>query len=84
MPEALPDIQIFQSLKIPPFYGLIAAGGRVTIATFDARGYFEKLKAGPEEQATVQANAFRDFSVIQDENVRNVLRMTWRIYECDS
>lgn len=36
---------------------------------FDALAYFEKLKAAgvPEEQAKVQANAFRDFSEIQSE-----------------
>lgn len=43
--------------------------------TFDALAYFEKLKeAGvPEEQAKVQANAFRDFSAIQEENSRKEL-----------
>ncbi|MBD5607250.1 MAG: hypothetical protein HDQ93_00150 [Desulfovibrio sp.] len=43
--------------------------------TFDALAYFEKLKAAgvPEEQAKVQANAFRDFSAIQEENNRKEL-----------
>ena len=43
--------------------------------TFDALAYFEKLKAAgvPEEQAKVQANAFRDFSANQDENIRKEL-----------
>ncbi len=38
-------------------------GGHMTTTTFDALAYFEKLKAAgvPEEQARVQANAFRDF-----------------------
>ncbi|MBD5608213.1 MAG: DUF1640 domain-containing protein [Desulfovibrio sp.] len=43
--------------------------------TFDALAYFEKLKAVgvPEEQAKIQANAFRDFSAIQEENNRKEL-----------
>lgn len=43
--------------------------------TFDALDYFEKLKkAGvPEEQAKIQANAFRDFSIIQDEKAKQKL-----------
>ena len=47
----------------------------MTQTTFDALAYFEKLKAAgvPEEQAKVQANAFRDFSAIQDENARKEL-----------
>ena len=41
----------------------------------DALGYFEKLKAAgvPEEQAKVQAAAFREFTAIQDENARREL-----------
>lgn len=44
-------------------------------ATFDALAYFENLKAAgvPEEQAKVQANAFRDFSLMQEEKARNEL-----------
>lgn len=47
----------------------------MTTTTFDSLAYFEKLKASgvPEEQARVQANAFRDFSNIQDEKARNEL-----------
>ena len=47
----------------------------MTTTTFDALAYFEKLKASgvPEEQAKVQANAFRDFSAIQEENARKEL-----------
>ncbi len=47
----------------------------MTTATFDALAYFEKLKAAgvPDEQARVQANAFRDFTAIQDENARREL-----------
>lgn len=43
--------------------------------TFDALEYFEKLKAAgvPEEQARIQANAFRDFSAIQEERAKNEL-----------
>ncbi|MDE5833302.1 MAG: CCDC90 family protein [Desulfovibrio sp.] len=45
------------------------------MTTFDALAYFEKLKAAgvPEEQARVQANAFRDFSAIQEKNNRKEL-----------
>lgn len=44
-------------------------------ATFDALGYFEKLKAAgvSEEQAKIQANAFRDFSALQEEKARSEL-----------
>lgn len=47
----------------------------MTTTTFDALAYFEKLKAAgvPEEQAKIQANAFRDFSAIQEENARKEL-----------
>lgn len=47
----------------------------MTTATLDALGYFEKLKSAgvPEEQAKVQAAAFREFSAIQDENARREL-----------
>ncbi|RRD71440.1 MULTISPECIES: DUF1640 domain-containing protein [unclassified Desulfovibrio] len=47
----------------------------MTAATFDTLGYFEKLKAAgvPEEQAKVQAAAFREFTVIQEENARKEL-----------
>ena len=47
----------------------------MTTTTFDALGYFEKLKSAgvPEEQAKVQAAAFREFSAIQDENARREL-----------
>ena len=43
--------------------------------TFDALAYFEKLKAAgvPEEQAKIQASAFRDFSIIQEEKNRQEL-----------
>ena len=43
--------------------------------TFDSLAYFEQLKAAgmPEEQAKVQANAFRDFSAIQEANSRQEL-----------
>ena len=42
---------------------------------FDALAYYEKLIAAgvPEERAKVQANAFRDFSQIQEENARKEL-----------
>lgn len=47
----------------------------MSMTTFDALAYFEKLKAAgvPEEQAKVQANAFRDFSAIQEENTKKEL-----------
>ena len=47
----------------------------MTATTFDALAYFEKLKAAgvPEGQAKVQANAFRDYTAIQDENARREL-----------
>lgn len=47
----------------------------MTATIFDALAYFEKLKTAgvPEEQARVQANAFRDFSAIQEEKARNEL-----------
>ena len=47
----------------------------MTTTTFDSLAYFEKLKdAGvPENQAKVQASAFRDFSALQDENARREL-----------
>ena len=47
----------------------------MTTTTFDALGYFEKLKGAgvPEEQAKVQAAAFREFSSIQEENARREL-----------
>lgn len=43
--------------------------------TFDSLGYFEKLKAVgvPDEQAKVQAAAFREFTDIQEENARKEL-----------
>lgn len=43
--------------------------------TFDALEYFEKLKAAgfSEEQARTQAKAFRDFSAIQEANVKKEL-----------
>lgn len=43
--------------------------------TFDSLGYFEKLKAAgvPDEQAKVQAAAFREFTDIQEENARKEL-----------
>lgn len=47
----------------------------MSITAFDALACFEKLKSAgvPEEQARVQANAFRDFSIIQDESARKGL-----------
>ncbi len=47
----------------------------MTTTTFDALGYFEKLKAAgvPEEQARVQAAAFREFTSIHEENARQEL-----------
>lgn len=44
-------------------------------AVFDALAYFEKLKGAgvPEEQAKIQANAFRDFISMQDEKARSEL-----------
>lgn len=47
----------------------------MAISGFDALRYYEALKAAgvPEEQAKVQANAFRDFSAIQEEKARNEL-----------
>lgn len=47
----------------------------MTAITFDALGYFEKLKAAgvPEEQAKVQAAALREFSVMQDEKAKQEL-----------
>ena len=43
--------------------------------TFDSLEYFEKLKATgvPDEQAKVQAAAFREFTDIQEENARKEL-----------
>ena len=43
--------------------------------TFDSLGYFQKLKAAgvPEEQAQVQADAFREFTAVQEENARKEL-----------
>ena len=58
--------------------------------TFDSLGYFEKLKdAGvPEPQARVQADAFREFSALQEEKARtelatkmDVLQMEMRLAE---
>ncbi len=42
---------------------------------FDTFGYFEKLTlAGvPEEQAKIQANAFREFFIVLEENARKEL-----------
>lgn len=50
-------------------------GGRMTTPTFDALSYFDKLKTAgvPEDQARVQAAAFREFSAIQEENARREL-----------
>ncbi len=47
----------------------------MTTTTFDTLAYFEKLKAAgvPEEQAKVQAAAFREFTDIQEENARKEL-----------
>ncbi len=47
----------------------------MTTTTFDSLGYFEKLKAAgvPEEQAKVQAAAFRDFTAIQNEKTKQEL-----------
>lgn len=47
----------------------------MTNATFDSLAYFEKLKAAgiPEQQATVQASALRDFSTFLDEENRREL-----------
>ncbi|MBQ9452749.1 MAG: hypothetical protein IJU65_05590 [Desulfovibrio sp.] len=47
----------------------------MTSTTFDALDYFERLKiAGfSEEQAKVQAAAFREYSAIQDANARQEL-----------
>ena len=44
----------------------------MTAVSFDALGYFEKLKAAgvPEEQAKVQATAFREFTAMQDERAK--------------
>ena len=55
----------------------------MTTTTFDALAYFEKLKAAgvPEEQAKVQANAFRDFSAIQEENNRKELATKGDIHD---
>ncbi len=55
----------------------------MTTTTFDALAYFEKLKAAgvPEEQARVQANAFRDFSLLQDDRNRQELATKGDIQE---
>lgn len=47
----------------------------MTTITFDTLDYFEKLKkAGfTEEQAKVQASAFREFTTFQEENARREL-----------
>lgn len=47
----------------------------MTTTTFDSLGYFEKLKSAgfTEEQAKVQATAFREFTLIQEENARKEL-----------
>lgn len=44
-------------------------------STFDSLAYFEKLKAAgvPEQQATVQASALRDFSASLDAKTRREL-----------
>jgi len=43
--------------------------------TFDSLGYAKKLEAAgfTREQAEVQANAFREFTSIQEENTRKEL-----------
>ena len=47
----------------------------MTSTTFDSLGYFEKLKSAgvPDEQARVQAAAFREFTAMQDERARQEL-----------
>ena len=47
----------------------------MTSTTFDSLGYFEKLKSAgvPDEQARVQAAAFREFTAMQDERARQDL-----------
>ncbi len=44
----------------------------MTTTAFDTLGYFQKLKAAgvPDEQAQVQADALREFTVIQDEKTK--------------
>lgn len=51
---------------------------------FDSLGYFEKLKAAgvPEEQAKVQANAFRDFTSLQEEKARKELATRMDVLQC--
>ena len=47
----------------------------MTSTTFDSLGYFENLKSAgvPDEQARVQAAAFREFTAMQDERARQEL-----------
>ena len=53
--------------------------------TFDSLGYFEKLKdAGvPEPQARVQADTFREFTVMQEEKVRQELATKGDVREAE-
>lgn len=57
----------------------------MTTATFDALGYFEKLKAAgvPEAQARVQADAFRAYSTMQDEKSKQELATKGDIREME-
>lgn len=47
----------------------------MSTTTFDALRYYERLKAAgvPEEQAKIQADAMRDFSLLQEENLKKEL-----------
>lgn len=57
----------------------------MTTTTFDSLGYFQKLKAAgvPEEQAQVQADAFREFTAIQEENARKELATKMDIVQAE-
>ena len=61
----------------------------MAISGFDALRYYEALKAAgvPEKQAMVQAkvqaNAFRDFSAIQEEKARNELAIKGDLRETE-
>lgn len=57
----------------------------MTAVTFDSLGYFQKLKAAgvPEEQAQVQADAFREFTALQEENARKELATKMDIVQAE-
>lgn len=57
----------------------------MTAVMFDSLGYFQKLKAAgvPEEQAQVQADAFREFTALQEENARKELATKMDIVQAE-